>query len=145
VLVVDDDPTMRHLFTRLLAREGFEVLAVGDAEAALEALAKGADPAVALVDLVLLGMQGTDLIARLHAERPEITLLAVSGMDAIPAAAAALQAGAHDFLHKPFEPAEFSAKLRSALADAENRRALKASETRGEGAPPARDSGGGPG
>jgi DNA-binding NtrC family response regulator len=126
VLVVDDDPTMRHLFKRLVGREGYGHLEAADAESALKLLQDGADPAVALVDLVLPGMQGTDLIAQIARERPEITQLAVSGMDAVPAAVAAVKAGAHDFVRKPFGHAEFSVKLRNAVADAQNRRELKA-------------------
>ncbi len=104
VLVVDDDAILRELLTALLGIEGYEVQTVESGEAALDALASGAEADIILVDLHMPGMQGAELAERLNNARAWDTLLiAMSGSNLKPEDAVFFGA----FLKKPFEVEDF--------------------------------------
>jgi CheY-like chemotaxis protein len=76
ILVVDDDDGIRHLVSRLLVQEGYEVVAVSDGAAALEAVATAGKP----YDLVITnnrmpGMDGAELVARLRQGDPRLAIV----------------------------------------------------------------------
>ena len=81
VLVVDDDPDVRMLIGELLAVHGFEVELAADAMEAIELLDRGARPNVVVADLLMPGVDGTELLAymRGHPELAEIPVAIVSG------------------------------------------------------------------
>ena len=97
VLVVDDEPGMRRLTALILERAGFEVAVAGDGEDALQ-VAAGARPDVALLDVKLGSESGLDVMQRLRAQHPNLSVVLMSGFHeqqidpAIP------------ILEKPFAP-----------------------------------------
>lgn len=106
VLVVDDDPGLRRLLGRILERGGWQVVEAADGRLGLE-LYLARWPAIAFVDLVMPGLDGTELLRAIRAAHPEAKLIAMSGaasLAGLPAAEAAREAGADAFVAKPLWP-----------------------------------------
>jgi putative two-component system response regulator len=116
VLVIDDDEAQRHVLTRMLRIEGYDVLAVADGESGLAAVAERR-PELMLLDLSLPRMDGFEVCRRLRADPTSATLpvIVLTGHTSIDDMVAALDAGADDFLPKPFQQAELLARMRSAF------------------------------
>lgn len=116
ILLVEDEPEIQEMISRVLAREGFDVQLAGDSHEAHQRLAEQV-PDLMLVDWMLPGMSGLELVRRcrrdeLTAEVPVIMLTArveennrVQGLDA----------GADDYITKPFSPRELAARIRAVL------------------------------
>lgn len=102
VLVADDEELVRQLAGFILRADGFEVLLATDGPGALELLAGSSDVRLALVDLNMPGPGGPALVAQVHALRPGLPVLVMSGEH--PAEVEAQFAGADvaGFLQKPF-------------------------------------------
>ena len=115
VLVVEDDPTNRVLLTRLLERAGYRPITAEDGPSGLAAAFQLA-PDVVLLDVVLPGMDGLEICRRLRADPRTVALPVVllTGRTSVEDVVAGLDAGADDFLSKPFHEAELLARLRSA-------------------------------
>ena len=113
VLVVDDDPQMLGYVQRILQEAGYTALATGDPEEVAGLLETG-EPDLVLLDLMLPGTDGIELLRRVPAlgDRPVI-FLSVYGRD--QTIARALEAGAADYVVKPFSPAELVARIGAAL------------------------------
>jgi DNA-binding response OmpR family regulator len=113
VLIVEDEPHIVESLTFLLGREGFEVTAVEDGEAALGALA-GALPSVLVLDAMLPGMDGFAVLRRLRSEprtaRLPVLMLTAKAQRRDRVTAEAL--GVDRFMTKPFSNAEFIAAVR---------------------------------
>jgi two-component system KDP operon response regulator KdpE len=116
VLVVDDEPEILRYLRPALTACGFEVLAAANGRAALRAIAASA-PDVVLLDLGLPDMDGKDVIAqcRVFSKVPVIVL---SARDREAEKIMALDAGADDYVEKPFAIGELMARLRAALRHA---------------------------
>ena len=116
VLVVEDDPANRALLGRLLARDGYEAIEVADGPGALEAVAVES-PDLVLLDIGLPGIDGLEICRRLRAEPATLTLpvILLTGRTSVEDVVAGLDAGADDFLTKPFNAGELLARIRSAL------------------------------
>lgn len=116
VLVVDDDPALRTLAAAVLReREGHEVLEAPDGEAALEVLS--ATPVhLVLTDLRMPRLGGLDLIHALRARWPTLPALVMSASGQDDEVVQSLQAGALDFIRKPFRLEHLLYAVRSALA-----------------------------
>ncbi len=116
VLVVEDDPDLRHYLTRLLTRDGWAVTAVNDAEAAgRTALAPSTTPDLVLTDVMLPGDSGLQLVARLRQEpgTARLPIIVVTGRGGADAAGEGLAAGADDYVTKPFSSRELLARVRA--------------------------------
>jgi putative two-component system response regulator len=114
ILVVEDDPTVRSLLTRLLRSRGHRVDAVGDGEAALEAVEKRR-PDLVLLDVGLPGADGFEM-CRAFKNYPGMRLTPVvlmTGMSDGRARLRGIEAGADDFLAKPFDSSELGARVDS--------------------------------
>lgn len=111
LLIVEDDDGIRAALTLALGDEGYEVVDVPSAELALEEL-QGATVDLMLVDLMLGGMDGFEFIrtVRPHHEAPIIVL---SARDDTHDIVAALESGADDYVTKPYELKEVTARLRA--------------------------------
>jgi two-component system response regulator ResD len=120
VLVVDDEPIVRDVLTRYLARGGFAVDQAGDGEAALAAF-QASPPDLVLLDLMLPQMDGVEVFTRIreHSDTPVIMLTA-KGEEADRIVG--LEIGADDYVTKPFSPREVLARVRSVLRRAGVRR-----------------------
>ena len=113
VLVIDDDPQMLRAVSNALRARNYSVLTASDGESALDLLADGQVDLV-LLDLGLPGLDGHDVIVRLRgwSQTPVIVL---SVRDAQHEKVAALDAGADDYLTKPFDTKELLARMRAVL------------------------------
>ncbi len=110
ILVVEDSEDQRALLVRYFERAGCDVTAVGDAEDAILAYSRST-PHLAVIDLILPGMNGWDLTARLRAERPECVIVISSTLDPVdyPIVEATLP--------KPFTGAQIRRVLRDHVPD----------------------------
>jgi DNA-binding response OmpR family regulator len=114
VLVVDDEPAIRVALERALRLEGFAVLTAADGEAALAAIA-AQPPAAIVLDVVLPGIDGHTVAARLRAAGDDTPICILSARDEVADRVAGLQAGADDYLVKPFAIEELVARLHALL------------------------------
>jgi putative two-component system response regulator len=116
ILVVEDDPTQRQLLIRLLDSSGYAAIAVGDGETGLRAINEH-QPALVLLDLNLPRLDGFEVCRRLRADAGTATLpvIVITGHTSTEDMVAALDAGADDFITKPFQQVELLARMRSAF------------------------------
>jgi len=115
IVVADDDPDILFLVARVLEREGHEVLRASSGEEALE-LARASAPDLLLLDVSMPGMDGYAVcreLQRLGAAAPPVIFLTAHAHTS--ARVTGLDAGAVDYVTKPFEPAELRARVRAAL------------------------------
>jgi two-component system response regulator MprA len=112
VLVVDDDHSLRRMLERTLLAEGFDVQAVADGGAALAAVERAA-PDLVVLDVTMPGMGGIAVCRRLRANGFAQPVLMLTARDAIADRVAGLEAGADDYLVKPFATEELIARLRA--------------------------------
>jgi len=115
VLVVDDQPKVLRFIEIDLKIRGFDVCCAASGEEAL-AIIKSAPPDILLLDMVMPGKDGFDTIKELRtfSQMPVIAFSASPGNHA-----PALQCGANDFMHKPFDPEDMAQKIRSLLKSAD--------------------------
>ena len=113
ILVVDDDPqTLRHV-RDTLAEAGFSPLVTGD-HGELGQIIRAERPALVLLDLMLPGTDGIELM-RTVPELADLPVIFISGYGRDETIARALEAGADDYIVKPFSPTELTARIRAAL------------------------------
>jgi two-component system response regulator MprA len=110
VLLVDDDLAVRRMLDRTLAAEGFHVTVAADGGAALAA-AERAAPDVIVLDVAMPGMDGLAVCRRLRSRGLATPILMLTARAAVPDRVAGLEAGADDYLVKPFAPEELVARL----------------------------------
>ena len=113
VLTVEDDDSIRTVVKLALQDEGWGVLEAGNGEDALELFrAEGAD--VVLIDIMLPGMNGFE-VCRSIRRTTDVPIIMVTARSDTHDVVAGLEAGADDYLTKPFEPKELSARIRALL------------------------------
>jgi two-component system response regulator MprA len=112
VLVVDDDPPLRRMLQRTLLAEGFQVTLAADGGAALSA-AEQVAPDVIVLDVAMPGLDGLAVCRRLRARGLPTPILMLTARDAVPDRVAGLEAGADDYLVKPFAVRELVARVRA--------------------------------
>lgn len=116
VLVVDDDMVSRHVLGQALAKAKLEYVAVGSGAEALAQIDR-VHPAIVLLDLVMPQPDGYQILRILRA-RPEtrdLPVVVLTALDADDEIARAFEAGADDFVRKPFKPVELVARVRGQL------------------------------
>jgi len=114
ILVVDDDPAVSGSLDRALRLEGYQVSAAADGHGALQALALSPPEAVVL-DLGLPDIDGLEVCRRMRAAGNDTPVLMLTARDAVDDRVQGLDAGADDYLVKPFALAELLARLRALL------------------------------
>ncbi len=112
VLVVDDDPPLRRMLERTLVAEGFEVALAADGGAALVAAERSA-PDVIVLDLKMPVLDGLAVCRRLRGKGLPTPILMLTARDAVADRVEGLEAGADDYLIKPFAVQELVARLRA--------------------------------
>lgn len=125
VLVVEDDRSIRRMLERTLAAEGYDVSGVSDGGGALAAIERAA-PDLLVLDLGLPGLDGFAVCRRLRDKGLALPILMLTARDAVDDRVAGLDAGADDYLVKPFAPKELSARVRALLRRGEEPRELLA-------------------
>ena len=113
ILVIDDEPQIRRALENALRASGYEVLSTGKGEEGL-ALAAAQEPALVVLDLGLPDMDGSEVIGRLRAWS-EVPVIVLSIREAQAEKVNALDAGADDYVTKPFDVEELLARLRATL------------------------------
>jgi DNA-binding response OmpR family regulator len=114
VLLVDDDPAIRRTVAAGLELEGFSVVAASGGRAALEAAAR-VHPAVILLDLNMPDLDGLEVLKRLRDGGDPVPVCVLSARDEIDDRVRGLQAGADDYVVKPFALEEVVARLHALL------------------------------
>src|SRR6478609_7267756 len=114
LLLVDDDPPIRRMLERTLTAEGYSVEAAADGGAALAAVERSVPDAIVL-DVTMPGIYGLAVTRRLRAKGLRVPILLLTARDAVADRVAGLDAGADDYLVKPFDPDELSARVRALL------------------------------
>jgi DNA-binding response OmpR family regulator len=122
ILVVEDDPIIRQTVEYALKRAGFAVQSVADGARALDA-ASAMNPDLVLLDLMLPGMDGYEIAERLRAADKETAIIMVTALDTERDKVRGLDAGADDYITKPFSMEELLARVRA------NLRRVRAKET----------------
>jgi two-component system, OmpR family, response regulator MprA len=112
VLVVDDDPPLRRMLERTLVAEGFDVTVAADGGAALVAAERTA-PDVIVLDVAMPVLDGLAVCRRLRHKGLPTPILMLTARDAVPDRVAGLEAGADDYLVKPFAVPELIARIRA--------------------------------
>jgi two-component system response regulator RegX3 len=113
ILVVDDEPAIVDAVAYALRASGFEVETSGDGESALEA-ARSSDYDVLVLDVRLPGLSGIEICRRLRSES-DVPILILTAMDAEVDRVLGLEAGADDYVTKPFSVAELVSRVRAIL------------------------------
>jgi two-component system response regulator MprA len=114
VLVVDDDPALREALTRALRLDGYDVTAVSNGLKALEAMPE-VEPDVLVLDLMMPYVGGLEVCRRLRTKGDRTPVLVLTARDEVGDRVAGLDAGADDYLVKPFALDELRARLRALL------------------------------
>ncbi|MEC8024178.1 MAG: HD domain-containing phosphohydrolase [Myxococcota bacterium] len=117
LFIVDDEPNNLMLFRRSVAECNYTVHDFADGHDALEALRQGLCPDLILSDVMMPKVSGYELCERVkaHEDWCKIPLVLVTGLNEIKDKIRGLEAGADDFIHKPFHPLELRARVRSLL------------------------------
>jgi two-component system response regulator MprA len=116
ILVVDDDAAVRESLGRALRLEGYEVELAGDGSEALELLeGNGDDPDLVVLDVLMPHVDGLEVCRRLRRTGSRLPVLMLTARDEVADRVAGLDAGADDYVVKPFALAELLARVRALL------------------------------
>jgi two-component system, OmpR family, response regulator len=114
VLVVEDEDTLAQMLTMAFEYEGWAVRTASDGPGGVRT-AREFKPDVVVLDVMLPGFDGLEVLARLRAEALEVPVLYLSARDAVEDRIAGLNAGAQDYVTKPFSLAEVVTRVRGML------------------------------
>src|ERR1700730_3115305 len=114
LLVVDDDPAVSEALVLVLGLNGFEVATAADGRAAIRALSLDRPDAVVL-DVLMPGLDGLEVCRRIRATGDRTPVLMLTARTEVSERVAGLEAGADDYLAKPFASEELIARLRALL------------------------------
>ncbi len=120
ILVVDDERAVRESLRRALELEGYQVELAEDGEQALERVGGITAPDAVILDVLMPGIDGLEVCRRLRADANTVPVLMLTARAEVDSRVAGLDAGADDYLPKPFALAELLARLRALLRRAAN-------------------------
>jgi DNA-binding response OmpR family regulator len=117
VLVVEDDVHIAHVLSFMLERQGYQVIHVADGRAAIQHVTSQPAPDLVLLDVMLPYVDGFEIVATIRAQAgwADVPVLMLTAKNAERDSVRALDAGANDFIIKPFQPQELLARLRRYL------------------------------
>jgi two-component system response regulator MprA len=115
VLVVDDEPAVRESLRRALELEGYRVELATDGDEAIERLARPEQPDAVILDILMPRLDGLEVCRRLRSSGNTVPVLMLTAQAEVDSRVAGLDAGADDYLPKPFALAELFARLRALL------------------------------
>lgn len=114
ILCVDDDPAVLKTFTAVLERAGHRVIAVANARAGLNVIARGGVDLV-ISDYMMPEMNGIELVSTLRDNDDDVPVIVVTGHGTIEHAVVAMRAGATDYVSKPVEPGQLELAVNQSL------------------------------
>jgi two-component system response regulator MprA len=114
ILVVDDERAVRESLRRALALEGYDVDLAADGEEALESVRRS-EPDALILDVLMPGVDGLEVSRRLRRSGSKVPILMLTARDAIENRVEGLDAGADDYVTKPFALEELLARVRALL------------------------------
>ena len=114
ILLVEDDEITAYMLEHLLQREGYKVTCVPDGKHAIEAINNNPPFSIALLDIMIPYFSGFELISHIRSlpEWDKTTIIMISGKSQEKDIIKALDAGATDYIVKPFQPGEVLARIR---------------------------------
>jgi two-component system nitrogen regulation response regulator GlnG len=124
ILIVDDEEDIRNILSRLVRQEGFEPVEAADGEQALALVKSDAADAI-LLDVRMPGLSGMEVLSRVRKLSPDVPVVMITSHGAVKDAVAALRAGAHDYLVKPFEHADVIRSIHTAMTNRRLRRTIQ--------------------
>jgi two-component system copper resistance phosphate regulon response regulator CusR len=116
IVIAEDGPEHARILLAVLKRTGYELVFVEDGTAAYEYLAKNEMPDLLITDILMPGMSGFELMARLKAEGKLPPTLILTSKQREEDVLRGLELGALDYVTKPFSPSVILAKVKGALA-----------------------------
>jgi two-component system, OmpR family, alkaline phosphatase synthesis response regulator PhoP len=118
ILVVEDETDIREIIVHGLAREGYAVAAVADAEKGIESMRRSR-PDLVLLDMMLPGMDGFEALKRIRADKElgKVPVIMVTARSEDADIVAGLELGADDYVCKPFSPRVLAARVRARLRE----------------------------
>jgi DNA-binding NtrC family response regulator len=119
VLIVDDDPKMRELLTSILENASYIVETASNGKEAIKTCKKFPID-VALIDIELPDMKGTQLLSTLKELQPKMVRIIITGYPSIENAVTAVNEKADGYILKPFNPADLLEKIKKLIADKKN-------------------------
>jgi two-component system response regulator MprA len=120
ILVVDDERAVRESLRRALELEGYEIELAEDGEQALRRLELEPLPDAVVLDVLMPGVDGLEVCRRIRRDGKGVPVLMLTARAEVDSRVAGLDAGADDYLSKPFALAELNARLRALLRRAGN-------------------------
>jgi len=114
ILLVDDEPNVRTVFSDVLKRVGYRVKAVENGHKAIKEVEEKAYN-LALVDLRMPNMDGIEVLENIKKTKPEVPVIIYTGYGSITTAVEAMRKGAADYLNKPFSPEELKLVIKKVL------------------------------
>jgi DNA-binding response OmpR family regulator len=124
VLIVEDEPRIAAFVERGLRAEGFTVQLAADGETGF-ALACSEDTDLVILDLMLPGMSGESVLTQLRGRRPDVPVIILTARDAVDDRVRNLNAGADDYVTKPFSFAELLARVHARLRTRDQRTSVE--------------------
>lgn len=114
ILVIEDEPGIVDFLERGLSAQGFEVISALDGDSGLErALHEDVD--LVILDMMLPGLSGHEVLDRLRDAKPSLPVIVLTALGEVDDRISGLDAGASDYLTKPFSLAELAARIRAQL------------------------------
>jgi CheY-like chemotaxis protein len=114
VLVVDDESFIRQILSRIVSREGYQVLQAADGKDALKSLAE-TPCRIVISDIKMPNMDGIELLSEIRVNHPHVSVILITAYAGEYSAEAAISAGADAFITKPFKNVEIAETLRRVL------------------------------
>jgi phosphoserine phosphatase RsbU/P len=115
ILIAEDDPVTARILEQLGRAWGYETMLVKEGPAALEELQKGGNPQLALLDWMMPGLDGPDVCRRVREAGGTSYLILLTAKTDRSDIVAGLDAGADDYLVKPFDPPELRARIKAGI------------------------------
>ena len=111
VVIADDDPVSREILSSLLVKWHYQVLAAEDGREAMELIRAQTGPVLAVLDWMMPGLEGTEICRRVREINKSIYVILLTARSSKERIVEALEAGADDYLAKPFDKDELRARL----------------------------------
>ena len=117
ILIVDDDPAQRRILEEVVNRDGYRAIPVDGGEAALAYLEgpAGAEISLVILDLVMPGVDGMEVLKRVHPNKPNLPVIVLTAHGGIETVVNVMREGATDFVIKPVSPERLHVSMRNAL------------------------------